>query len=374
MRARIVYSLIFFGLLCNTYIFNSQTSQGLLALVIILPILSFTISWISTFYLAFTFTSEEIEVERNSQFNCQLAIKNSSVLILPFIEVLVHSANGINILIEKGLQTSIDSKETVRVSLPCKAIARGLHLVELEKVFVIDYLGLFRVPVPIKQQDHCKVSVMPRLLQYSSTPSLPLDHSKFRTMLRSSSSVRATVIKDNDVGEEIREFRQGDSMRSIHWKLYSKTNELMVRSPEKSNSNSKTNIVTMLPWISTTDTTSNIGIKDVKPQVSIAECEDILIEALLAIVKNLLSKGNIIKLLLYSKNAWNLTLLSSEKDIYQLQIFLSSYQFENSDNDHSKTNVKNQLKREINNIDEISILEAFDDGTTKLNNKVVNIR
>lgn len=372
MRARIVYSLIFFGVLCNTYIFNSQTSRGLMVLVFILPILSITLTWISSFFLIFSFTSGQIEVERSSQFNCQLTIQNSSVLVLPFVEILLHSEKGVEILLEKGLRTSIDSKETVRISLPCKAISRGMHSVEIKKIFVVDYLGLFKISVSLEQQKNCKVLVLPRLVQTFLKLNIPLGFTEKVNIKRVSTSSEIVAIKDSDMGEELRKFRPGDSMKSIHWKLYSKTNELMVRSSEKSNSN--TILISMLPWISTVENITYIGDKVIRSPEFITECEDILVEYLLAIVKHLLSKGNIIKLWIYSKNSWNSVILSAENNIYELQILLLNYEFEVSGDGISKRIIKDKLERNIKHRDETSILEGFDDGTMRLNNKVVTIR
>lgn len=114
----------------------------------------------------------------------------------------------------------------------------GNYVFELEKIRVYDLTGLFFIDKKINHKtkgtkaasrrqggSYCSVQVLPRL------------HS---TAVRMSERIRnfygdADVYDDfqsgNDKSEvfDVREFREGDRMQSIHWKLSAKSEELLVR-------------------------------------------------------------------------------------------------------------------------------------------------
>jgi hypothetical protein len=96
---------------------------------------------------------------------------------------------------------------------------RGHFTVGVEELFLYDYLRLIRLRKRARRR--VTVQVLPRRL--SSAEALPpLDHSGSR---------RPAPMEQGIVTEygDIREFRPGDGMKSIHWKLSTKLDELQVR-------------------------------------------------------------------------------------------------------------------------------------------------
>lgn len=102
----------------------------------------------------------------------------------------------------------------------CGVVSYGLH-----QVIVSDYLGLFYKKYPLKETGDISVSVIPdddRKQEAEST----------RTGI---SSMDGDSYEQHRAGDDpsetydIREFRRGDTIHRIHWKMSAKTDELLVR-------------------------------------------------------------------------------------------------------------------------------------------------
>lgn len=98
----------------------------------------------------------------------------------------------------------------------------GVQTFRVEKAWVYDALGLFRLRLPLPQA--CSIAVEPR-------PQPP-------TILPNLSQFQYRVFQPKPGGgfsevHELREYRPGDSLREIHWKLSAKTDTLMVREAQE---------------------------------------------------------------------------------------------------------------------------------------------
>lgn len=89
-----------------------------------------------------------------------------------------------------------------------------------EKLYVCDLLGLFRFPV--KAPAPCRIIVRPKPLAIPQLPELE------RYLARAWKPKPGGGYAEN---HEMREYRPGDSLNQIHWKLTAKTGKLTLREP-----------------------------------------------------------------------------------------------------------------------------------------------
>ena len=94
----------------------------------------------------------------------------------------------------------------------------GLTVFEIKRLWVVSLLGLFKVPAPVKCR--AAVLILPAPVRPQNTLSLPL----------------ATVLRPKPGGgfsedHDLRQYRQGDPIRSIHWKVSAKHDSLIIREP-----------------------------------------------------------------------------------------------------------------------------------------------
>jgi len=365
MRARIIYCLILVVSLSITYIFNSDASRELFLLVLVLPIISLLYTLSAHAFLTVAFLSPFIKVERGNRFNFQLLVSNNSFLIFPFVEFIAISDEGVKTLVKNGVRASLDSKEKVRISFPCEAVSRGMHSIHIKKIYVVDFLGIFKIPLSLKDIKECKVLIMPKLIRRTFNIN-PKSNSFDQMNQKTKADINEyTKTQGNDAGGELRGFQQGDSLRKIHWKLYAKTNNWLVRTGEDITLGK--HMIALNPVINTTNSTMKNNTK------TITEGEETLIECFLSVADNIFSKGNPLKLWLYDKEntRWNFFKITSIHDISALQELLAEYLFIDS---HNNTNSKllQGISTDKNSIaNNISVMEGYFDGKIMLDGKVV---
>lgn len=112
----------------------------------------------------------------------------------------------------------IESKKVVTESLPC-----GYTTFTIENAYIYDILGFGSVSIN-NISENVNVMVMPTPkpidIELPKMPFVSGDESEIFHEDRG---------RDSSETFEIREFHDGDSMNRIHWKLSSKTDELMIR-------------------------------------------------------------------------------------------------------------------------------------------------
>ena len=96
----------------------------------------------------------------------------------------------------------------------------GTILVEPEKTYVFDYLGLFRFRV--RNTAPLRITVMPKPVKLSGIPDVD------RFLARAWRPKPGGGYAEN---HELRLYRPGDSISQIHWKLTAKTGKPIIREP-----------------------------------------------------------------------------------------------------------------------------------------------
>lgn len=100
----------------------------------------------------------------------------------------------------------------------------GKYTVRAEKTSLSDMFGI--VNLPIKQEEHCNFTVLPDLfdviVDYEARESSSFDNELYSPYKKG---------KDRSEVFQIREYEEGDNLNSIHWKLSSKIDKIIVRDP-----------------------------------------------------------------------------------------------------------------------------------------------
>ena len=112
----------------------------------------------------------------------------------------------------------LSGSRTAQVELPTQHA--GAYVCSLQKGRVYDYLGLFCFPMKLPALG--ELLVLPESTPPEETPSL--------------TQLTARVYRAKPAGgfsetHDLRDYRPGDSMRDIHWKVSAKTDSLIVREP-----------------------------------------------------------------------------------------------------------------------------------------------
>ena len=214
---RIVYVLLLVGLALFFRQYEEWVSYYMLLMAAVLPVVSLLLS------LPRTRLETKLQA---AQKRCVTGMEDELTLSQSHGETLPQSS-WISLSIEDlvgggkeeySLQFRQGGSETVALETGhC-----GAYRCDVTGSRICDMLGLFRLPM--RKPEGFTVYVEPE----ERVPVPKPDLSRFR-------SVRFSPMAGGGFSEvhEMREYRPGDSMKSIHWKVSAKADKLMVREPQE---------------------------------------------------------------------------------------------------------------------------------------------
>ncbi|MCI8553888.1 MAG: DUF58 domain-containing protein [Clostridiales bacterium] len=180
---------------------------------------------LSALFLHFAFQPPIRAAVRGEQADIRLTC--TGLRLLPaFVSVRV-GLNSASIQ-EYGLQLSPGQRMQV-VSLPLDCTHRGIWTLQMERLRVRDIFGLFAFPsrslASRRSREELRLTVYPRL-SLTDFPRFSLPVSPFY------SEDRLTTAEAGDSSAGVRVYRDGDSLKRIHWKLTAKMQEPFTRQYE----------------------------------------------------------------------------------------------------------------------------------------------
>ena len=217
------FSLIF------TQALLSKISNIFFWFVFLLPVPSLVYIVIAKTALRVEMISESTTTEKNQPYTYEFRIDNRSPLAFPFIDanVSIPQSNSVrctnrSVRISMAPMSSYHMKNTVRFRF------RGTYEIGVRCFYVYDFFRLFRVRVPVT--DMATIYVLPRRIGLDDTLAQAVSDSTART-------VRSPLVVDRLEVSDIRDYQNGDSLKSIHWKLSSKSENFIVKDYNTGTSN-----------------------------------------------------------------------------------------------------------------------------------------
>ncbi len=236
-HARIIYIFILLAALGFAIGLMDRLSTVVLIATLIIPIISLIFFLISFRSIKISLTPDDIYAQKLEQVSCTLEMRNRG--IYPFIQVRLTgdfvdaSTNRIS---KQRIVFELMPKQSYSMELPMCMKYRGEYLVEASYIDVYDVLGIFHFK--LKAGARARIVVIPRLYAIGSlgTGTMSEDNE--------SKSKNNAGIDKVDLSH-IREYMDGDVLKTVHWKLSAKQDELMVKVLED-NSNSNVAIISDL--------------------------------------------------------------------------------------------------------------------------------
>ena len=214
---RIFYALLLLGAVLFQIVFRFYLATYLLVLVILLPLLSLllALTGLGRAVLRVDLPSSTAVKGEPLRFTFPLSAPVLVPLLRPRARVVwVNQLTG-----ETG-SAKLDLAPGQPGVLTLPEPHCGRVVCRVERAWRCDPLGLF--PLPVKKGPEGAVLVLPTPLEVEHDPSLAGGHNQ------------GAVLKPRPGGGpgedyDLREYRAGDPLRSVHWKLSSKWDELVVR-------------------------------------------------------------------------------------------------------------------------------------------------
>lgn len=218
--------LIYIAVLAISFLFAvfyyAWFSNFLLIVVLCLPILSLVCSMPFMIYSAvngFTlYAPKVIYADSTAQLN--LAANSKNGFLCPFVKIPIYTSNSFCGKTKKiNFMYSGIIKKPLRISLEKLGKNCGLVKAETKWLKVYDMLGIFFIPIKFKTET--EILVIPKATEGFE------ELSDKQTIIGYKKKSGGGFAEDY----EIREYHNGDSLKSVHWKLSAKHNNLMVREP-----------------------------------------------------------------------------------------------------------------------------------------------
>ncbi|MCD2493341.1 DUF58 domain-containing protein [Lacrimispora sp. NSJ-141] len=227
---RLEYGLILAGLLVFHIFFVDYLSFYLLLFFCFLPILSLVLTLLSGTRLQVRLQagadggSENYTVKKREPFAVRMYFTGNSRLGGKRIRVWMSVKNELLRTEETKTLALVMGKKEQLVSFPVSSEYCGNLTCRIRQVKLYDYLWLFAFPIKEAAGRCAAVSVKPDIRPYQ----MDLREQSVRDW---ESGEYSAEKPGDDPAElfDIREYREGDRISRIHWKLSSKRNELMMK-------------------------------------------------------------------------------------------------------------------------------------------------
>ena len=215
----------YLGLLVAVLIFtqalnNSFSHILFVFLVLLLPVL-FLYMLTAKLSLSVYMMSDAETVEKNQPYEYHFRVNNTSIFAYPFVEaqMWLPQANSVRCTL-RTVRLAMSPFASYDVGNEVKFRFRGTYDIGVKCFYVYDFFRLMRVRVDV--ENYNQVYVLPRKLNLDEAAAQAISDSVART-------VRSPISYDRLEVSDIRDYRMGDSLKSIHWKLSSKSEQMIVK-------------------------------------------------------------------------------------------------------------------------------------------------
>lgn len=215
---RIVYALVLAGVLLFQITNENYLAHFLLALCITLPLLSLAMSLRGMLGCRLILSALPAALDRGEEGRWQVSAEVPGPLPLARLSLRTVEENLLTGHIQRRLLTmsGVARKRPADLAVPTGHC--GVLELRADRVRVYDYLGLFsrRVPPPSPARLLCRP-----IPTETHPPAIPEG--------LGASAPHAALRKGPGEDCDLRDYRPGDPMRAVHWKLSSKWDKLIVR-------------------------------------------------------------------------------------------------------------------------------------------------
>lgn len=223
------YMILFVVALVFTQALLSKVSNIFFWFIFLLPIVLLVYTLIARASLSVSMLCDSVTTEKNTPYTYEFSIDNRSILALPFVEaqVSIPQSNAVRcsertVRISMAPLTGYHMKNTVSFRF------RGTYDIGVKCFYVYDFFRIFRARLDV--ENLTTVYVLPRRLNLDETAAHSISDDTART-------VRSPLVVDKLEVSDIRDYRNGDSLKSIHWKLSSKSETFIVKDYNTGTSN-----------------------------------------------------------------------------------------------------------------------------------------
>ncbi len=165
--------------------------------------------------------TERADVEKGQPCPYELRLINSSPLAYPFVDALLRlpRADAVRTVLVR-VRASLPPLASCSIRNEARFRFRGTYEIGIKCFYVYDFFRIWRLRVDV--EEYHNVLVLPRRCQLNAEGSVARSD-------MAQAVTQTPFCYDRSEVRDVREYRLGDAIRDVHWKLSSKAEELLVR-------------------------------------------------------------------------------------------------------------------------------------------------
>lgn len=220
-RGFAAWCFLFCGALIFTQALRSPASSMFFTFVCLLPLAMLLYLLTARPALKVYLEADELTVEKNTPFAYEFRIINESPLPYPFADAYVSLPQENRVrCAERPMRLALSPLSTARLQNRVTFACRGTYEIGVGCIYVYDFFRIFGLRVDFDLYNTVYVTPRRRLAD-DSIAAAASDTAE--------SSKRAHTSYDRLEIGDVREYRMGDTLKSIHWKLTARADEPIVR-------------------------------------------------------------------------------------------------------------------------------------------------
>ena len=313
--------------------FNANVGWYMLIALILAPVMSVILAWITSKAIFITYHMEECVMSKGEKCHMEINVQNKSIFPTTPIELIVLNGEGVKSK-EKSVLCSVAPRTSSVVKITYEARISGPSVVGVEQIRITDYLGLvsFKIKSNDENASRKKVKVIPDIADISVK-----DDRIVKIMQASMNADDSEDTVESSMytfggfpGYENREYVPGDPLKRINWKQSAKRDKLLVRLDDEMASKS---VVVLLDSMFVryginiddecfADIRHSYSRDEILPKIA----ED-AVESALGIVRSLVFSNYSVTFYVKREEGFECYSIDDDKDIENIRLSMADYSF-----------------------------------------------
>lgn len=220
IKNRVLYILTTLACFGFSMAYTGKISQILLFIMLLYPVSALILAVIQLLLVKADFRANRVTVPKDLSFDLIISIYNRFIFPAVPVELMCSLPDGdTGLFSDKRLFISLPPFGKTDIAVRCRHKFRGSFNSEIRRIYVVDPLRIIRVSKKFERS--IQMIFLPRKLN--------MDALIFKSAVEQSFAQKQLRSTDKEDFSHVREYRDGDILQMVHWKLTAKQDELMIK-------------------------------------------------------------------------------------------------------------------------------------------------
>lgn len=220
IRNRVIYIILSVVCIAFSMIYAAKVTAIIMFVVLLYPAIAAILTAVQLIFIKAGFENAHVVAEKNVPFEFHLNVSNDTFLPCSPMEMICRlpDLDG-GTFCEKRVYVSLPPLGKARLAIEGKHLYRGCYICEIKKISMVDPLRIIKISK--KSDKQLTMVFVPR--------KLPLEDIISNSVGEQNFTRPNPITFEKEDFSHVRDYRDGDIMQMVHWKLTAKADELMIK-------------------------------------------------------------------------------------------------------------------------------------------------